>query len=117
MKSPFVASDFEQFMDSSDYDSESIVVAEKEGTVVGYYALYMPADPNLEKAYFAGVAVLGDHQEIEPYLFMELENRALKRGKKKVETTFYPDSPRLPQAKEWGFVQTEHSYRLEKHLK
>ncbi len=116
MKSPFIASDFEQFMDSSDYDSESIIVAEKDGVVIGYYALYIPKDQKNEKCFFAGVAIHGDYQEIESYLLMELENRALKRGKKKIEIIFYPDSPRLPFAKERGFKEIEHSFRLEKIL-
>ncbi|MFW9853755.1 MAG: GNAT family N-acetyltransferase [Candidatus Thorarchaeota archaeon] len=116
MKSPFVGSDYEQFMNSSDYDPESMVVAEKDGKAVGFYAMFLPNDENNDKAYFGGVAVSGDHQEIERLLFMELENRAFKRGKKRFETTFFPDSPRLPSGKEWGFIQTEQSYRLEKKL-
>ncbi|MFW9780496.1 MAG: hypothetical protein ACFFE8_16770 [Candidatus Heimdallarchaeota archaeon] len=116
MKSPFVASDFEQWMNSSAYDPESIVVAEKDGDIVGFYAMGLPTDETNDKAYFGGVAISGLHQDIEHFLFMELENRAFKRGKKRFETTFFPDSPRLPSGKEWGFVQTEHTYRLEKKL-
>ncbi|UCG00280.1 MAG: GNAT family N-acetyltransferase [Candidatus Heimdallarchaeota archaeon] len=116
MKSPFVASDWEQLMDSNNYNPDSIVVVEKNGTVVGFYAFFIPSDPERKRAYFAGVAVLGDNQEIEPFLFKELENRALEQGKEKVDITFYPDSPRLPLAKELGFTQYSHSYQLDKTL-
>jgi len=116
MKSPFIASDFEQYMNSTDYDAESIVIAEKNGSVVGFYGMFIPPDPDNEKVYFGGVAIHGDYQEIEPYLLMELENRAIKRGKKKFEITFFPDSPRLPFAKERGYILTEHSYQLDKRL-
>lgn len=116
MKSPFVASDWDQFMDSSNYNPDSIVVTEKDGTVVGFCAFFIPSDPKRKRAYFAGVAVLGDNQEIEPFLFKELENRALAEGKEKVDMTFYPDSPRLPFAKELGFTQYSHNYQLDKEL-
>ncbi|MFX1507369.1 MAG: hypothetical protein ACFFDC_14900 [Promethearchaeota archaeon] len=117
MKSPFVASDWEQFMDSNNYNPDAIVVAEKDGTVVGFYSFFIPVESERKRAYFAGVAVLGDNQEIEPFLFKELENRALVKGKEKVDITFYPDSPRLPFAKELGFKQYSHSYQLDKNLK
>lgn len=116
MKSPVVASDWEQYMDSSNYDPDSIIVAEKKGSVVGFYAFFIPPDPKRKRAYFAGVAVLGDNQEIEPFLFKELENRALAKGKEKVDIAFYPDSPRLPFAKELGFTQYNHNYQLDKEL-
>lgn len=116
MKTPFVPSDYEQYMDSSDYDPDSIIVAEKEGVVVGFYGAYIPPDPKLERAYFGGAAVHGDYQEIEPYLMKEVENIALAKGKAKMDCTFYPDSPRLPYAKEQGYVQYNHSYLLEKSL-
>jgi hypothetical protein len=117
MRTPFVASEFEQFMDSDDYDPDCIVVTEYNQKPVGYYGIYIPPDTAIEKSYFAGVAIHGDHQVIEPYLLMELENRALNKGKKIMEVTFYPDSPRLPSAKERNYIQIEHSYRLEKILK
>ncbi|MFW9904115.1 MAG: hypothetical protein ACFFFH_07280 [Candidatus Thorarchaeota archaeon] len=116
MKSPFVASDWEQFMDSNNYNPDANVVAEKNGAVVGFYAFFIPPEPERKKAYFAGVAVLGDNQEIEPLLFKELENRALAQGKEKIDITFYPDSPRLPFAKEIGFTQYSHNYQLNKKL-
>lgn len=116
MRSPFVASDFEQFIDSSDYDPDSIIVTEKDGTVVGFYGVFISPDPKITRAYFGGVAVLGDHQEIEPFLIKEIENRALVKGKEKMDMAFYPDSPRLPFAKEQGYKQYSHSYQLDKTL-
>jgi hypothetical protein len=116
MRSPFVASDFEQFIDSSDYDPDSIIVTEKDGTVVGFNGVFIPPDPKITRAYFGGVAVLGDHQEIEPFLIKEIENRALVKGKEKMDMAFYPDSPRLPFAKEQGYKQYSHSYQLDKTL-
>ncbi|MFW9993376.1 MAG: GNAT family N-acetyltransferase [Candidatus Odinarchaeota archaeon] len=116
MKSPFVATDFEQYMDSSGYDPDSIVVAEKDGTVVGYFGAFIPPDPENKRAYFAGVAVHGDHQEIEPFLMKEIENRAIERNKEKMEINFYPDSPRLPFAREQGYKQYSRSYLLDKKL-
>ncbi|MHA2296831.1 MAG: GNAT family N-acetyltransferase [Candidatus Hodarchaeales archaeon] len=116
MKTPFVASDYEQYMSSSDYDPDSIVITEKEGTVVGYFGVYIPPDDKIKRAYFAGVAVDGDHQEIEPFLLKEIENKALSKNKEKMEITFYPDSPRLPFAREQGYKQYSHRYQLDKEL-
>jgi hypothetical protein len=116
MRTPFVASDYEQFMDSSDYDPESIIVTEKDGTVVGFYGVFITPDPKITRAYFGGAAVHGDHQEIEPYLIKEIENRALAKGKEKMDIAFYPDSPRLQHAKEHGYKQYSHSYQLDKTL-
>ncbi len=116
MKNPFVASDYEQFMQSSNYDPDTIIIAEKEGIVVGFYGVYIPPDPKSERAYFGGVAVHGNHQEIEPFLLKEVENIALAKGKVKMDVTFYPDSPRLPSAREEGYLLYKHSYQLEKKL-
>ncbi|MFX0183806.1 MAG: hypothetical protein ACFE95_12050 [Candidatus Hodarchaeota archaeon] len=116
MKTPFIASDYEQYIDSSDYDPDSIIVAEKDGNVVGFYGMFIPPDPKITRAYFGGAAVLGDHQEIEPFLIKEIENRALAKGKEKMDMAFYPDSPRLPYAKEHGYKLYSHSYQLDKTL-
>ncbi|MFX0015938.1 MAG: GNAT family N-acetyltransferase [Promethearchaeota archaeon] len=116
MKSPFVASDYEQYMDSSTYDPDNVIVTEKDGTVVGFFGIFIPPDPERERAFFAGVAIHGDHQEIESFLMKEAENRALAKGKQKMDITFYPDSPRLPFAQKQGYKQYSHSYQLEKKL-
>ncbi|MFX0173279.1 MAG: hypothetical protein ACFE9L_15390 [Candidatus Hodarchaeota archaeon] len=116
MKSPFVVSDFEQYMDSGNYNPDNFIVAEKEGTIVGFYGAFISPDSKIKRAYFGGAAILGDHQEIEPFLLKEIENRALARGKEKMEMIFYPDSPRLPLAKEQGYKKYSHTYQLEKTL-
>ena len=116
MKSPFIATDYEQYMDSTDYDPENVIVVEKEGTVVGFYGIYVPPDPKMNRAYFGGAAVHGDHQVIEPYLIKEMENRALTKGKEKLDVTFFPDSPRLAPYREQGYKQYSHSFQLEKEL-
>ena len=116
LKAPFNVSDMERFMNSSDYNPEFALVAEKAGTIVGFYSLTVFPDPKMTKVYFGGVATDPGNQEIELLLLMELENRALSHGKKTIEITFFPDSLRLPSAKERGFKQISSSYRLEKTL-
>ena len=116
MKTPFVASDMENLMNRENYNPENIVVSEKDGVVTGFYAINMSVDPKNEKIFFGGVTTDPDHQDIEALLMKEVENRALTRGKKIFELRFYPDSLRLPLAKELGFIQTGKYYRLEKAL-
>ncbi|MHA1942214.1 MAG: GNAT family N-acetyltransferase [Candidatus Hodarchaeales archaeon] len=116
IRSPFIAAHYEQYMNSSSFDPESVVIAEKDGKVVACFALVIPPDPNLKKAYLGLLVVHGNHQEIGIFLMNELENRALARGKEKIEVTFYPDSPRLPFALAHGYSQYEHKYQLEKRL-
>ena len=116
MKEPFNASDWKRFMGSSDYNPDNVVVAEKDGKVVGFYSLFIPKEPDQTKCYFGGVTVHGEHQAIEQFLLIELMNRAFNRGKKTLETAFYPDSKRLPPAKEMGFKQVSTNYKLEKML-
>ncbi len=116
MKSPFVATDYEQYMDSTGYDPDNVIVAEKEGTLVGFFGIYVPPDSEIKRAYFGGAAVHGDHQAIEPFLIKEMENRALAKGKEKLDVTFFPDSPRLAPYKELGYKQYSHSFQLEKAL-
>ena len=116
MKSPFVVSDYAQYMNSSNYDPETAIVAEKGGKIVGFYTTYIPPDPTANRAYFGGATVHGDHQDIEKFLLHEIENRALEKSKVVMDVTFYPDSPRLELAQELGYKQYSHSYRLEKDL-
>ena len=116
MKSPFVASDYEAYLTSTDYDPSNVIVAQKDNEIIGFYGSFIPADSKIDKAYFAGVVIHKDHQHIESYLAMEIENRVIAKNKKIFETTYFPDSPRLPDAKKRGFIQTKHAYLLEKEL-
>jgi GNAT superfamily N-acetyltransferase len=116
MKSPFVAANFETYMDSRAYVPEMATVAEKDEKIVGYYGAYIPPDSTANRAYFGGVAVHGDHQEIEPILAREIENRVLEKGFELMDILLYPDSPRLKPFQELGYKQYSHSYRLEKEL-
>lgn len=116
MKSPIVASNLEQWIDSENFNSDNAAIAVYNGTVVGFYRTYFSADPKSEKVFFAGVAIHSDHQDIEQYLIKEMENRAIKDNKTIFQITTFPDSPRLPQAKENGFVQTSNNYLLNKEL-
>jgi L-amino acid N-acyltransferase YncA len=116
MKSPFDASQYAQFMENTNYIPENSIVAEKDGEIVGYHAIFTPPDPKIKKAYFGGIAVHGDHQAIEPLLVKEGENRALEQGKETIDMTFYPDSPRLEPFRELGYKQYSHSFRLELEL-
>ena len=117
IKSPFNAADFEQFqLSSSDYDPQSYIVAEKDGTIIGYFGIYVPKDSKNEKAYFSGVSVHKDHQNIEEFMMKEMENRALARGKKRVEMSFFPDSQRKPFYQKQGYKLVEQSYELHKAL-
>ncbi|MFQ5978799.1 MAG: hypothetical protein ACE5OZ_11785 [Candidatus Heimdallarchaeota archaeon] len=116
MKSPFVAAEFEVTMDSSGYNPEMATVAEKDEKIVGYYGAFIPPDPTATRAYFGGIAVHGDHQEIEPILAREIENRVFEKGFKLMDITLYPDSPRLKPFQELGYKQYSHLYRLEKEF-
>lgn len=116
MKNPLVESDLDQFMESSAYNPDNIVVAEKDGNIVGFLAFNIPPDPKNEYCSFAGITVDPDHQDIEVLLWKELENRALQRNKKFLRVNFYPDSLRLPDAKERGFKLTSKNYQLSKAL-
>ncbi|MHA2231545.1 MAG: GNAT family N-acetyltransferase [Candidatus Hodarchaeales archaeon] len=116
MKSPFVAADFEAAMDSSTYQPDMATVAEKDNKIVGYHGAFIPPDPAATRAYFGGVAVHGDHQEIEPILVQEIENRVLAKGFELMDITLFPDSPRLKPFQELGYKKYSHFYRLEKEL-
>ena len=116
LKAPFNVSDMERVMNSSDYNPEFALVAVKDDNIVGFYSLTVFPDPKMTKVYFGGVATDPGNQEIELLLLMELENRALSHGKKTIEITFFPDSLRLPSAKERGFKQIGTTYMLEKTL-
>ncbi|MHA2369490.1 MAG: GNAT family N-acetyltransferase, partial [Candidatus Hodarchaeales archaeon] len=116
MKSPFVAANFEAYMDSHAYVPEMATVAEKDDKIVGYYGAYIPPDSTATRAYFGGVAVHGDHQEIEPILAREIENRVLAKGFEVMDILLYPDSPRLKPFQEMGYKQYSQSYRLEKEF-
>ena len=116
VKSRFFTSDWSQFMNLSEYNPDDVIVAEKDNKVVGFYALTIPNDITKTKTYLAGIAVDPQHQIIEPYLIMELENRAYARGKKTVEIALIPDSKRLHFAQERGFVQSGTRFRLDKTI-
>ena len=116
LKGPFEPNDWQDYMNSPDFDPYFIVVAEFENKVVGIYGMYLSTNPKDTKAYFGGIVVHGNHQNIEEYLFMEIENRALEKGKKIFQIMYYPDSERLPYAKEHGYKQTRKAYHLEKNL-
>lgn len=116
LKSPFNPKEALDYMHSPDFDASYIVVAEYEKNIVGMYAMFIPPNPAETRAYFAGVVVDGDHQEIEHYLVMEIENRALGKGKKYYQVMFYPDSQRLPYAKEHGYKEIRKTYYLEKKI-
>ena len=103
-------------MNSPEYDPFYFVVADFEDEIVGIYGVNISPDAADKKAYFGGVVVHGKHNEIENYIIMDIENRALSKGKKIFQTMFYPDSKRLPYAKEHGFHQVRKSYHLEKNL-
>ena len=116
LKNPFIRADWERIINDSNNNPEFAIVAEKDGNVVAFYALTVFSDPKMTKAYFGGVVTDPKHQEVEPLLAMELENRALAQGKKTVEMAFFPDSLRLPLAKERGFKQIGKNILLEKTL-
>lgn len=116
LKNPFNPKETLDYLHSPDFDPSYIVVAEFENNIVGMYAMFISPNPVDIKAYFAGVVVHGDHQKIEHYLFMEIENRALGKGKKYFQIMYYPDSQRLPYAKEHGYKQIRKTYYLEKKL-
>lgn len=116
MKTPFDAKGMAGFMDTKNYHPDDYVVAEKNGTVVGFYGINIPNNPKNDKIFFFGVATDPDHQEIEVFLMKELENRGLAKGKKIFEMMFFPDSLRLPSAKERGFKQVAKNYILTKSL-
>ena len=103
-------------MNLSEYNPDDVLIAEKDNKIVGFYALTIPNDITKTKTYLAGIAVDPQHQIIEPYLIMELENRAYARGKKTVETALIPDSKRLRFAQERGFVRTGTRFRLDKPI-
>ena len=116
LKGSFEPNDWKDYIQSPDFDPSYIVVAEFENEVVGIYGMYLSTNPKDTKAYFGGIVVHGNHQNIEEYLFMEIENRALEKGKKIFQIMYYPDSERLPYAKEHGYKQTRKAYHLEKNL-
>ncbi|MHA2231546.1 MAG: hypothetical protein ACXAB4_03550, partial [Candidatus Hodarchaeales archaeon] len=105
MKSPFVAADFEAYMDSSAYQPDMATVAEKDGNIVAYHGAFIPPDPMATRAFFRAIGVHGDHQEIEPILVQEIENRVLEKGFDLMDITLYPDSPRLKPLQELGYKQ------------
>lgn len=116
MKTPFSSTDMGQFMDSKNYDPSQIVVAEKNGQVVAYFALNNFVDPISKTIFFGGATTDPNHQEIESILMMELENRAIEREMKLFNIAYYPDSLRLPLAKERGFKQIAKNFQLEKPI-
>ena len=103
-------------MNFSEYSTDDVLVAEKDGKAVGFYALSIPPDEKRTKTYFAGLAVNKKDRIIEPFLENELENRAFERGKRTLEMTFSPYSKRLHLAKEKGFEQAGITLKLEKFL-
>ena len=116
VKERFISSDWTQFMNFSEYSIDDVIVAEKDGKVVGFYALSIPSDEKKTKTYFAGVAVNKKDHIVESFLQMELENRAFERGKKTLEISYSPYSKRLPLAKEKGFEPVGITLKLEKFL-
>ncbi len=115
-KDPFRAADFIDFMDSDEYTPETFIVGVKDGEVVGFFGAFIPPIEKPEKGYFGGGQTHGDHQQIEPLLVQEIENRVKARGIDIMDITFYPDSPRLKPFRKMGYTQYSHSYRLEKKL-
>lgn len=116
LKVRFTPSDWNQFLNLSEFNPADVIVAEKDGTVVGFYALSIPSDSSKTKAYIAGEAINVQDQVIEPFLVMGLENRALEHGKKTLETFFKSGSSRIRLATERGFQKIGINFRLDKVL-
>ena len=116
VKERIFSSDWTQFMNFSEYNTDDVIIAEKNGNIAGFYALSIPADQKKTKTYFAGLAVDVKDQMIEPYIEMELENRAFERGKKTLEISLSTFSKKIPLAKEKGFQPAGITLKLEKFL-
>ena len=116
LKYRFTPSDWNQFINLNEFNIDDTIVAEKDGKVVGFYSISISDDPSKTKAFIAAEAIDSQHQIIEPYLAMELENRAFERGKKSLETAFYIGSERLNLSKERGFQEMGINFRLDKFL-
>lgn len=116
VKVRFTPSDQNQFRSLSEFNPADVIVAEKDGKPVGFYALTIPSDPSKTKAYITGEAIDIREQVIEPYLVMGLENRAFERGMKTLVTSFKAGSKRIHLSSERGFKKVGIAFQLDKIL-